>query len=87
MPSEDGVPDYFEKVKRPMDLMTIKAKMDGGDYRSDEEFAADVRQIFDNCFTYWKKGAPMYEAGERLQRTFEDKFSHMNKWIAKMEDE
>lgn len=83
-PEEDGVPDYLDKVKRPMDLMTIKSKMDRRAYKDDEEFAGDVRQIFDNCFTYWKRGQPMYEAGERLQRTFEDKYSHMNKWIAKM---
>ncbi|SPJ73462.1 related to RING3 kinase [Fusarium torulosum] len=83
-PVEDGVPDYFEKVKRPMDLTTIKAKMDRKEYTTEEEFLADVRQIFDNCFTYWKKGDPMWLAGEKLQKTFEDKFSHMNKWITKM---
>lgn len=83
-PKEDGVPDYLDKVKRPMDLMTIKRKMDRKDYATDEDFAADVRQIFANCYAYWKKGDPMFEAGERLERTFEDKFSHMNKWIAKM---
>ena len=86
-PDEDGVPDYLDKVKRPMDLMTIKSKMDDKGYRDEGEFAADVRQIFTNCFTYWKPGQPMYEAGERLQRTFEDKYSHMNKWIVKMSSE
>ncbi|KAK7423476.1 hypothetical protein QQZ08_009045 [Neonectria magnoliae] len=83
-PVEDGVPDYFDKVKRPMDLSTIKAKMDRKEYTDDEQFAADVRQIFENCFKYWKKGDPMWNAGEKLQKTFEDKFSHMNKWISKM---
>ncbi|KAF5027798.1 hypothetical protein F66182_97 [Fusarium sp. NRRL 66182] len=83
-PVEDGVPDYFEKVKRPMDLTTIKSKMDRKEYTDEEEFLTDVRQIFDNCFTYWKKGDPMWLAGEKLQKTFEDKYSHMNKWIAKM---
>ncbi|KAF4972637.1 hypothetical protein FSARC_785 [Fusarium sarcochroum] len=83
-PVEDGVPDYFEKVKRPMDLTTIKAKMDRKEYTNEEDFLTDVRQIFDNCFTYWKKGDPMWLAGEKLQKTFEDKFSHMNKWISKM---
>ncbi|RGP69802.1 tfiid associated [Fusarium sporotrichioides] len=83
-PVEDGVPDYFEKVKRPMDLSTIKFKMDRKEYNNEEEFLTDVRQIFDNCFTYWKKGDPMWIAGEKLQKTFEDKFSHMNKWISKM---
>ncbi|KAK2592831.1 hypothetical protein QQS21_009469 [Conoideocrella luteorostrata] len=83
-PSEDGVPDYLEKVKRPMDLGTMKSKMDRREYASEEEFVADMRQIFENCFTYWKKGDPMWLAGERLQKTFEDKYSHMNKWISKM---
>ncbi|KAM4056934.1 bromodomain-containing protein [Hirsutella rhossiliensis] len=83
-PVEDGVPDYLDKVKRPMDLNTIKAKMDRRDYTHEDEFVADMRQIFDNCFTYWAKGDPMWAAGEKLQRTFEDKYSHMNKWIAKM---
>jgi hypothetical protein len=86
-PVEDGVPDYFDKVKKPMDLSTIKAKMDRREYADDEEFLADVRQIFENCFLYWKKGDPMWLAGEKLQRTFEEKYSHMNKWISKMAGE
>lgn len=83
-PVEDGVPDYLDKVKRPMDLSTVKARMDAGAYGDEDEFARDVRQIFDNCFTYWSRGDAMWAAGEKLQRTFEDKYSHMNKWIAKM---
>lgn len=86
-PVEDGVPDYFEKVKRPMDLTTIKAKMDHREYKHDEDFLADMRQIFENCFRYWKKGDPMWLAGEKLQKTFEEKFLGMNKWIAKMAGE
>ncbi|KAF4467622.1 RING3 kinase [Fusarium albosuccineum] len=83
-PIEDGVPDYFDKVKRPMDLSTIKVKMDKDEYKTEEQFLADVRQIFENCFTYWKKGDPMWVAGEKLQKTFEEKYANMNKWISKM---
>lgn len=83
-PKEDGVPDYFDKVSRPMDLSTIKSKMDAGEYADETQFLADIRQIFENCFAYWKKGDPMYAAGEKLQKTFEDKYSGMNKWISKM---
>ena len=84
VPEEDGVPDYFDKVKRPMDLSTIKGKMDRREYADEEEFLTDMRQIFENCFLYWKKDDPMWLAGEKLQKTFEDKYSGMNKWIAKM---
>lgn len=62
----------------------MKIKMDRRGYATDEEFLADMRQIFDNCFTYWSKGDPIWIAGEKLQKTFEDKYSTMNKWISKM---
>lgn len=81
------MPDYFQKVKRPMDLSTIKKKMDEQEYMDEEQFLGDMRQIFDNCFTYWKKGTPMWNAGEKLQKSFEDKYASMNKWISKMAGE
>lgn len=84
-PASDGVPDYLEKVKRPMDLSTIKDKMDRAEYKSDEEFLADVEQIFANCYMYWKKTDPMWAACEKFQKTFQEKYAQMNKWLSKME--
>jgi hypothetical protein len=84
VPAADGVPDYHDIVKQPMDLSTIKGKMDRREYATEDDFLLDMRQIFENCFAYWKNGSPMYLAGEKLQRTFEEKFLGMNKWIGKM---
>ncbi|KAI2623481.1 putative Bromodomain testis-specific protein [Hypomontagnella submonticulosa] len=84
-PVEDGVPDYLEKVKNPMDLGTIKAKLDRHEYTSEQEFLADMRQIFTNCYTYHEPGSVMYLNCERLQKTFEEKFGEMTKWISKMD--
>ncbi|KAI1809854.1 putative Bromodomain testis-specific protein [Poronia punctata] len=85
-PEEDGVPDYFDKVKKPMDLGTIKNKMDQGGYGSAEEFEADVRQIFENCYTYWGREHEMSAAAERFQKSFEEKYAEMFKWISKNSD-
>ncbi|RWA07477.1 hypothetical protein EKO27_g7634 [Xylaria grammica] len=82
-PIEDGVPNYFDKIKKPMDLGTIKNKMDHGEYNTAEEFEADVRQIFDNCYTYWGRDHEMSAAAERFQKSFEEKFAEMFKWISK----
>ncbi|KAK6827895.1 hypothetical protein PG990_009534 [Apiospora arundinis] len=84
-PVEDGVPDYLDKVTKPMDLGTIKDKMDRGQYKGDEEFVSDVRQIFTNCFTYWTDKDPMWATCEKFQKTFEEKYSGMHKWILKMD--
>jgi hypothetical protein len=84
-PERDGVPDYLSVVKKPMDLTTMKAKMDAREYADENEFLADMNQIFTNCYTYWREQDPMWAACEKLQKSFEDKFGQMNKWIAKME--
>ncbi|KAK4100290.1 Bromodomain-containing protein [Parathielavia hyrcaniae] len=84
-PERDAVPDYLDVVKKPMDLSTMKAKMDRREYADETEFLADMNQIFTNCYTYWRESDPMWAACEKLQKSFEDKFGQMNKWIAKME--
>ncbi|KKA30236.1 hypothetical protein TD95_003747 [Thielaviopsis punctulata] len=84
-PVVDGVPDYLEKVKRPMDLGTIRAKMERHEYKSADEFSADVRQIFANCYAYWKETDQIYIDCKKFERTFEDKYSEMSKWISKLE--
>ncbi|KAG6366441.1 hypothetical protein INS49_000618 [Diaporthe citri] len=83
----DNVPDYFEKVTKPMDLSTMKNKMEQNQYTSEEEFLADMNQIFTNCKTYWKPTDNVYAACEKLEKTFLEKYSQMNKWLAKMEGE
>ncbi|KAI2469901.1 putative Bromodomain testis-specific protein [Annulohypoxylon bovei var. microspora] len=84
-PTEDGVPDYLEKVKKPMDLSTVKGKMDRREYNNEQEFLTDVRQIFNNCYMYHKPGSAMWANCEKFQKTFEEKYGTMPKWIAKME--
>lgn len=81
------MPDYFDKVAAPMDLSTVKAKMDRREYKSDEEFVTDIRQIFTNCYLYHKQGSPMWQNCEKFERTFEEKYKTMPKWISKMEGE
>ncbi|KAF3767629.1 Bromodomain-containing protein [Cryphonectria parasitica EP155] len=84
-PVVDNVPDYFEKIAKPMDLSTMKAKMDASEYTSEEEFLGDMTQIFTNCKTYWKPTDTIWAACEKLEKTFMDKYSQMNKWLMKME--
>lgn len=44
--------DYHEIIKQPMDLGTVKQKLDSRQYRKPDDFAADVRLIFTNCYKY-----------------------------------
>lgn len=42
--------DYNATIRRPMDFGTIKRQLDKHQYISHEEFVADVRLVFTNCF-------------------------------------
>ncbi len=47
-----GIPDYFTVIKSPMDISTVKAKLEAGKYATAEDFEADVRLVIANCYTY-----------------------------------
>jgi len=46
------IPDYFEVIKRPMDLATVKKNLESGMYRSIKTFADDVQLVYDNAILY-----------------------------------
>lgn len=46
------ISDYRAKIKHPMDLSTMQAKLDNGGYNNVAAFALDLRRIFSNCLQY-----------------------------------
>ena len=48
-PVKLGIPDYFDVVKRPMDLGTIRKRLKSEEIRSKEQFVELVRLVFDNA--------------------------------------
>eukprot|EP00644_Phytophthora_capsici_P018256 jgi/Phyca11/127367/e_gw1.68.213.1 len=51
-PVQWNIPDYFDIIKCPMDLGTIKKRLENEHYNSVEAFAGDVRLVFENCIAY-----------------------------------
>ncbi|KAM6396203.1 LOW QUALITY PROTEIN: bromodomain-containing protein 2 [Rhynochetos jubatus] len=66
-----GLHDYHEIIKHPMDLSTIKRKMENRDYRDAQEFAADVRLMFSNCYKYNPPDHDVVAMARKLQDVFE----------------
>ncbi|XP_030763893.1 bromodomain-containing protein 3-like isoform X5 [Sitophilus oryzae] len=70
-----GLHDYHDIIKKPMDLGTVKEKMDNREYRSAQEFAQDVRLIFTNCYKYNPSDHDVVAMARKLQDVFEVKFA------------
>ncbi|XP_049820910.1 bromodomain-containing protein 3-like isoform X4 [Aethina tumida] len=70
-----GLHDYHDIIRKPMDLGTVKQKMDNREYRTAQEFAADVRLIFTNCYKYNPSDHDVVAMARKLQDVFEVKFA------------
>ncbi|KOB69054.1 putative bromodomain containing 3 [Operophtera brumata] len=70
-----GLHDYFEIIKKPMDLGTVKQKMDNRAYKTATEFAADVRLIFTNCYKYNPPDHDVVAMARKLQDVFEMRYA------------
>lgn len=68
-----GLTDYYDIIKRPMDLSTVKKKMDRREYQNIHEFASDVRLIFTNCYKYNPKDHDVVQMARKVQNNFESK--------------
>lgn len=70
-----NIPDYFEVVKQPMDLGTIRKKLDTGTYARADQFEADVRLVFSNCYAYNPVDSDVSRMARDLEALFDLKMS------------
>merc|ERR1719362_2759967 len=69
--------DYKSVIKKPMDLGTVKTKMESRDYRSPAEFAIDMRLIFTNCYKYNPPDHDVVAMARKLQDVFEMRYARI----------
>ena len=68
-PDRLGIPDYFEVVKEPIDLGTIKQRINHNQYFMMKEVVDDIQKCFDNCLLYNGEDSP---AGQRCLTVMEE---------------
>ncbi|XP_005055697.2 PREDICTED: bromodomain-containing protein 3 [Ficedula albicollis] len=69
--------DYHDIIKHPMDLSTVKKKMDSREYQDAQGFAADIRLMFSNCYKYNPPDHEVVAMARKLQDVFEMRFAKM----------
>ncbi|KAG6555385.1 hypothetical protein Mapa_002611 [Marchantia paleacea] len=72
-----GLHDYFDIIKKPMDLGTIRDRMDAKDgtgYKHIQEICDDVRLVFSNAMAYNQDGTDVHVMAKTLSEKFEEKW-------------
>lgn len=75
-----GLEDYAVVIKNPMDLGTIKSKLDKGEYEADsghDLFAADVQLVWDNAIAYNTEESEVGRAAVALSDIFEQDYQRL----------
>ena len=62
------LPNYFEIVKDPIDLQTIKKKVDARKYHGAEDFEYDIRLLLHNAYHFNGKAASLSTGGTESHR-------------------
>lgn len=71
-----NIPQYPSVVRKPIDLGTIRQKLEGGQYPVPPfpAFEADMRLLFKNCYLFNPPGTPVNEWGQKLEEVFNRKW-------------
>jgi len=70
-------PTYRKIIKNPMDITTIKRKLNEGIYKAREEFREDVSLMFLNCKRYNEDESPVGKAGHLMKLFFDSRWAEL----------
>lgn len=65
------LPDYFLRIKRPMDLGTVKSRLQRGFYKNMESVTADIHLVFKNALTYNAANHAIHLIAKTMKADFE----------------
>eukprot|EP00624_Nannochloropsis_granulata_P005094 evm.model.NODE_36126_length_19233_cov_20.094889.1 len=85
-PPKTEFADYYELIKQPIDLKTIRARIkggkEGGVYGSLAAFAKDFRTLVSNAYMYNEEGSEVYNDAMKISRVFEDEYAKLQAFAA-----
>eukprot|EP01046_Picozoa_sp_COSAG06_P004781 COSAG06_NODE_206_length_20263_cov_29.102559_3_plen_202_part_00 len=70
LPPKEELPEYYDIIRSPIDLRSIKEKIDEGGYRRWDNFARDMLLVFENARTYNMEGSEVHEDATALEQVF-----------------
>ena len=67
----DEFPDYDEIIDSPMDLATVRTNIKTKKYMAPEQYARDMRKIWNNCKIYNQHGSAIWHVADYMSKQFE----------------
>lgn len=78
LPSKHEYPDYYDIIKRPLDMEKISTKIRANNYDTLEDAVADFTLVFDNACKYNEPDSQIYKDAQTLQRLGHQTIRHLS---------
>ncbi|XP_075689338.1 bromodomain testis-specific protein [Rhinoderma darwinii] len=72
-----NLPDYYQIIKNPMDLSTIRKRLEYNYYPRALDCMQDFNTMFTNCYIYNKPGDDIVLMAQELEKAFMQKIAEM----------
>lgn len=70
-------PTYKKIIRIPMDISTIRKKLNDGMYKLREEFKTDVNMMFHNCEIFNEDDSPVGKSGHNMKVFFASRWAEL----------
>jgi len=70
-------PTYKKIIKVPMDISTIRKKLNDGIYKGKDDFKEDVEAIFKNCQVFNEDDSPVGKCGKNMKNFFQRRWTDL----------
>lgn len=72
LPTRKELPDYYQVIRRPVDLKRLERYIKEGKYRSVEDFGKDLKLMCKNAQEYNIEGSEIYEDSLILEELYKE---------------
>ncbi|KAJ9648430.1 hypothetical protein H2199_001285 [Coniosporium tulheliwenetii] len=69
LPDKNVVPEYYERIRLPIALDTIEAKLNRREYPNLSAVESDLKRMVTNAKSYNEKSSLLFEDAERIRKT------------------
>ena len=89
-PTREESPDYYNKIKEPIDFQTVKQRVDSNSYASESDLVTDCNKVLQNAVNYYADSSPLHKDALKLQAYLNGRFqiflNRQNLSLAELDD-
>ena len=74
LPSNEQYPDYYEKIKEPIDLNMVKKRLESGLYQAEVDLFNDCMKILNNAKLYYGEATQIHKDAVKLLTILASKY-------------